>query len=166
VSARKTRTATGTKIAAGAAIAAALGFAVPEIMRWEGKHTVTYADVAGIPTACYGHTGKDVGPLGKRWSDNQCWLMLDTDVRTHMDGVLRCTPALARRPRQLAAPTILAFNIGAGAFCRSTIARHWQAGDWRGGCNAFRLWNRAGGRAIPGLARRREAERAICLQGL
>jgi lysozyme len=73
---------------------------------------------------------------------------------------------MASRPNQLAAATILAFNIGTAAFCRSSVARRWNAGDWRGGCEAFLMWVHAGGRVVPGLINRRKAERAICLRGL
>ena len=48
------------------------------------------------------------------------------------------------------AATRLSFNIGVVAFCRSTAARRFNAGDWRGGCDAFLAWNKArvGGRLV------------------
>jgi lysozyme len=70
------------------------------------------------------------------------------------------------RPNQLAASVSLAYNIGTTAFCRSTVARRFNAGQWKAGCDAFLMWDRAGGRKVRGLTRRREAERAICLRGL
>ena len=48
----------------------------------------------------------------------------------------------------------------------SVEARRFNAGDWRGGCNAFLAWNRAVGKVVRGLTRRREAERKICLAGV
>lgn len=45
-------------------------------------------------------------------------------------------------------------------------ARRFNAGNWRGGCDAFLMWNRAGGRVVRGLALRRARERALCLKGL
>jgi lysozyme len=162
----KQRNAIAATLGTGAMIAAAMALAVPEIRRWEGKGTITYLDIARVPTACYGHTGPDAGPLGRRWTDAQCEALLDRDVQAHLQPILRCVPAMASRPGQLAAATILAFNIGTAAFCRSTVARRWNAGDWRGGCEAFLMWVHAGGRVVPGLINRRKAERAICLRGL
>lgn len=60
----------------------------------------------------------------------------------------------------------LIFNIGTGGFCRSTAARRFNAGNWRGGCDAFLMWNKAGGREVRGLTLRRQRERALCLKGL
>ena len=80
--------------------------------------------------------------------------------------VLKRNPELAGHPAQVAAATSLAYNIGADAYARSTVARRFSAGNWRGACDAFLSWNRAGGRVVPGLVRRREAERTICLRGL
>ena len=75
-------------------------------------------------------------------------------------------PGLRERPHQLAAATSLAYNIGLSAYRRSTVAGRFSQGRWREGCNAIARWNKAGGRVIRGLVRRREAERRICLEGL
>lgn len=57
----------------------------------------------------------------------------------------------------------LSYNIGSTAFCNSTIVRRFNAGDYQGGCDAFLMWNKAGGRMVPGLVKRRERERQLCL---
>lgn len=44
--------------------------------------------------------------------------------------------------------------------------RRFSAGNWRGGCDAFLMWNKAGGRVVRGLSLRRARERALCLKGL
>lgn len=147
-------------------IAAALALAVPAIMQWEGKRNVAYADVAGVPTVCWGHTDAGIGRIGDRKTDAECAALLDRDLQAHIQPILGCVPELGHRPRQLAASTSLAFNIGTRAFCGSTAARRFNAGDWRGGCDAFRMWTKAGGRVVRGLVRRREDERRICLEGL
>lgn len=153
------------RIAAYAAIATAI--AAPVIMQWEGEKRVTYADVAGIPTACFGATGARVGTIGTRWTADQCKAMLRDDIKVHMDGVLRCTPGISsRKPEALAAATSLAFNIGVSAYCRSTVARRFNAGRWREGCEAFGMWINAGGKVWPGLVNRRKAETALCLKGV
>lgn len=149
-----------------AAVAAALSIATPFVASWEGKRNVAYRDVAGIPTICYGSI-RGV-KMGDRKTDAECTALLTDEIREHMEPVLRCTPGLrdGRWPYQLAAATSLTFNIGGAAYCRSTVARRFNAGDIRGACDAFLMWNRAGGREVPGLTNRRRAERKQCLTGI
>lgn len=153
-------------LGAGAAIAAAMALAIPDIKVSEGKRNVTYLDVVSVPTACYGSTGPHVGRIGTRWTDGQCDALLMADVRKHLDGVLKCTPGIINNAPVLAAATELTFNIGVGAYCRSTVARRFNAGRLREGCDAFRMWVKAGGRTWPGLVKRRDRERVKCLQGV
>jgi len=152
------------QVGIAAAVAAALSLATPFVASWEGKRNVAYRDVAGIPTICYGSI-RGV-KMGDRKTDAECTTLLSDEIREHMEPVLRCTPALAHRPTQLAAATSLAFNIGGAAYCRSTVARRFNAGDLLGACNAFLMWNRAGGREVQGLTNRRQAERRQCLTGI
>jgi len=165
----RTNAGGGKKIAAGGAVVLALALAVAALKPDEGKRNIDYLDIAKVPTACYGHTGADV-KVGTHRTDAECDTLLSADARVHMDGVIVCTPTLADRPYQLAAATRITFNIGVSAYCRSTIARRFNARDWRGGCDAFLAWNKArvGGRivVVRGLADRRARERAMCLTGL
>jgi lysozyme len=61
---------------------------------------------------------------------------------------------------------LLTYNIGGAAYCRSTVARRFNAGRWKEGCDAYLMWNRGGGRVIRGLTLRRQDERKLCLSGL
>lgn len=150
-----------TKIIASA-VAGAIALATPFIAGWEGKRNDPYNDIVGIPTVCYGETRVEM----RRYSDTECISMLVKAVGEFAGPVLECTPVLAERPHQLAAATSLAFNIGSGGYCRSTAARRFNAGDIKGGCDAFLMWNKAGGKVVRGLVNRREAERKLCLTGL
>lgn len=125
-----------------------------------------YADIVGVWTICDGDT-KGVRP-GMVETEAGCVKRLERQLVAHAKPVLECVPALGRRGRenQLVASVSLAYNIGTAGFCRSTAARRFNAGDWRGGCDAFLMWNRAGGRVVRGLQLRRERERALCLKGL
>ncbi len=149
--------------AAAAALAAgAMLLATTLIERWEGTRLSPYRDIVGVWTVCTGETRAAM----RRYTQEECRALLETAIRsTYGAGVLACVPALDRRPRPLAAAISLAYNIGVTAFCRSTVARKFRAGDWRAGCDAFLLWNRAGGRVIPGLVERRRSERTLCLEG-
>ena len=63
---------------------------------------------------------------------------------------------------QKAAFLSFAFNVGTGAFCGSTLARKANAGDMRGACAELSRWTLAGGKEMPGLVKRRAAERKVC----
>ena len=151
-------------IGASAAIAAAIALALPGLKHDEGKKNDPYLDIVRVPTVCYGHTGGV--NMRMRYTDAQCDKLLTGDAETHLLGALRCVPALENRPYQLAAVTRLTFNIGVGGFCRSSIAKRMNAGQWKQGCNNFLAWDRAGGRVVRGLSLRRQRERAMCLTGL
>lgn len=144
------------------ATAGAVAIATPFIAGWEGRRNDPYTDLAGYRTVCYGETRVEM----RRYTDAECLAMLNKAVEEFASKVLQCTPALQNRPYQLAAATSLAYNVGVGAYCRSTADRRFDAGNWRGGCDAILLWNKAGGRVVQGLVNRRKAERELCMVGL
>jgi len=109
-----------------------------------------YLDAVKVPTACDGIT-RGVR-MGQVYTEAQCTAKLEEE--------------LYGRPNQAAAAVSLAYNIGAAGFCRSTAARRFKAGQWAAGCDAFLMWNKAGGRVLAGLVSRRKRERALCLTGL
>lgn len=129
-----------------------------------------YLDIAGIPTACDGIT-RGV-KLDQRYSEEQCAALLEKELVLHAQGVMRCTPRLAEpgRDYQRTAAVLLAYNIGVGGYCGSTVARRFNAGQWARGCDAFTMWNKARVkgvlRPVAGLTARRNRERAICRRGL
>lgn len=144
--------------------AAAAAILVPTVVHWEGTEYVPYKDVVGIWTVCTGDT-KDVIP-GKVYTKAECEERLERQLIAHAKPVLKCTPSLKAKPNALAAAISLAYNVGPTAYCRSTVDRRFDAGDVAGACDAFLMWDRAGGRRIRGLTNRRKAERAICLRDL
>lgn len=150
------------KVAVGGAVAAALAMAVPFISRWEGRSLDPYQDIVGVWTVCDGETRVEM----RRYTPEECDAMTRKAAGEFAEQVLRCTPILRNRPHQLAAATSLAYNIGARAYCDSTVARRFNAGDFRGACEAFGRWVYAGGREVRGLVRRRADERRLCLTGL
>jgi len=79
---------------------------------------------------------------------------------------VRALCTVAPTDNQLAALVSLSYNIGTKAYAGSTVARRFSEGRWAAACDAFLLWNKAGGKVVKGLARRREAERALCRKGL
>jgi lysozyme len=84
--------------------------------------------------------------------------ILTRDLFKYEQGV---TTALTRRPTQpqFDAMVSLCYNIGPGAFRKSSALRLFNQGDKTKAANALLLWNKAGGKVLKGLTRRREAER-------
>lgn len=134
------------------------------------QYLKSYLDIAGIPTACDGITAGV--RMGQRYTEAQCAALLEAELVKHAKGVMACTPALADKGRdyQRVAAVLLAYNIGVGGYCGSTVARRFNARQWRPACDAFGMWNKArvNGvlRPVAGLTARRGRERAICLRGL
>lgn len=129
---------------------------------FEGKRNDPYLDIVGKATVCYGETRVAM----RRYSDAECDDMLADGLADFAWPVLKRNPELAGHTPQLVAAVSLAYNIGGANYAKSTVARRFSAGDWRGACDAFMRWTNAGGRVVQGLVRRRAAERELCLRGL
>lgn len=146
------------QVGAGAVLVAAGSIAY----QWEGEHAATYVDPVGVLTACVGHTGADVR-LGQLYDEHKCTDLFVADLRKAEAAVERCTPGLPAGMKP--ALVSFTFNVGGGAYCKSTLARLANAGDYVGACKQLYRWVYAGGRVLRGLERRREAEAAECLRG-
>lgn len=147
---------------AGAGIAAALALAATVVTQWEGVRTDPYRDLIGKWTVCVGETNVPM----RSYTRAECTAMLEESLEGYGSAVLKRNPNLADRPQILAAATSLSYNIGNAAYARSTVAKRFDAGDYKGGCDGFLAWNRASGRVVKGLQRRREAERRLCMEGV
>ena len=143
--------------------AAAAALAVSAVAFYEGTVQRTYRDPIGIITACTGHTGPEL-EMGQTFTREQCDDMLAKDLLQHAAALDCIKTPLA--DGQKAAFLSFAFNVGNGAFCGSTLARKANAGDMRGACAELSRWTLAGGRELPGLVKRRAAERALCERDL
>lgn len=127
--------------------------------RFEGRRTKPYLCPAGVPTIGYGHTGADVTMSSPEASEAQIELWLIEDMTKAMNAALRASPCLLRATDgQLAAIVDFVFNLGAGNYQTSTLRRRVNAGDWGGVKKELRRWVRGGGKILPGLILRREAE--------
>lgn len=150
------RTLAGT---VGATAATAL---LAIVATWEGKSNDPYRDIVGVLTVCHGETKVQM----RRYTDAECAAMLEDSLIGYADPVLARNPELRSHPYQLAAAVSLAYNVGPASYRRSTVARRFSAGNWRGACDAFLMWSKAGGRTVQGLLNRRRDERRLCLTGL
>jgi hypothetical protein len=98
--------------------------------------------------------------------DDVCEVVLEETANTLKPSLLACTPTLEGKEQQLKAVASLAQNIGVSTYCSSTVAARIRSGGWRDACDEFLRWNKAGGRVLAALIRRRNFERALCLDGL
>lgn len=135
----------------------------------EGLRQYAYLDPPGILTVCYGSTTDVV--RGKKYSLEECKARLETDMNAAIATVDRCVPGLPESV--LAAFGDAVYNIGPKVACskkQSTAARMLAAGDYKGACNQLPRWNKSVilgvAVALPGLTKRRNAEREVCLSGL
>lgn len=165
-----------------------LGKAGEDLMhKFEGCRNKPYLCPAHIWTIGYGHVlyqeqirlpmvrveGKNIPMIRKEMplkpEDNRVWTkeeineLFRVDVENFERGVLRLVPGSAGRQGSFDALVSFAFNAGLGNLQRSTIRMKANRGDWEGAADAFRMWTKGGGKVLPGLVKRREAEIALFL---
>jgi lysozyme len=97
------------------------------------------------------------------WSKEEINELFRVDVETFERGVLRLVPGCVSRQGSFDALVSISFNFGLGNLQRSTIRMRANRGDWEGAAEAFRVWVKGGGKVLPGLVKRREAEIALFL---
>jgi lysozyme len=155
--------------------------------RFEGCRNKPYLCPAHIWTIGYGHVlyqeqiklpmarveGKEVAMIRKEmplkpedsrvWSKEEIEKLFADDVASFERGVLRLVPGVVGRQGAFDALVSISFNFGLGNLQRSTIRMKANRGDWEGAAQAFMAWTKGGGKVLPGLVKRREAEIALFL---
>lgn len=136
------------------------------VKEFEGLKLEAYLDPVGVVTIGYGYTNRaGFGPgvaMGDVWTKEQAEEMLAEGLFRFANEI---RPLFKRdaTPNQFGAMLSLAYNIGTGAFSKSTALKRFNAGDIDGAADALTWFNKAGGKVLRGLVRRREAERALFL---
>ena len=128
------------------------------IKGWEELRLDAYLDAVGVPTIGYGRTA-DV-QMGDTCTAEQAekWLRDEVDETWHaIDQFIRQTLA----QHEMDAVVSLTYNVGVGAISKSTLLSRLNNGDFGSAADEFLRWNRAGGKVLAGLTKRRKAERAI-----
>ena len=97
----------------------------------------------------------------KLWSIGGVDAIFRSDLLRFESGVLRLCPDTANRQSHFDALVSFAFNLGLGALQSSTLRMKYNRGDVQGAADEILKWNKAGGRVLPGLVKRRAAERAM-----
>ncbi len=143
-----------------------MALAVGLVGGFEGLRQNAYPDPAtrGAPwTICFGSTAGV--KKGDHKSAEECRELLARELVEYDKGVSSCVIGTIPDPTR-AAFISLSYNIGVHAFCKSSVVHLWNVGDRAASCDAFLKWNKAAGIVFPGLTRRRQAERELCLQGV
>lgn len=133
------------------------------IAAFEGRRQVAYPDPAtgGDPwTIGIGHTGPEVHK-GLTWTDAQIDAALDVDLTKFDHGVTALIGPAATSQNEFDAMVSFAFNLGLGKLGKSSLLVAHKAGDKGSAAIEFARWNRAGGKPMSGLTRRRAAEAAL-----
>lgn len=152
----------GRAIVGGTAAAALLAL----VMASEGTIFHPYQDPINVWTECTGHTGPDViHNIHHVISPADCRATLMADLSNTALGIAPCI-RVPISDNTRAAMISFSFNVGVRRFCSSGIARDLNAGRAAAACAGLSHWVFAGGRQLPGLVRRRAAERHLCESGL
>ena len=136
------------------------------IKDFEGFSSTSYLDVVNIPTIGFGNTfysdGRKV-KLGDQISKTDALKLLE--VVANRDFADKIFPSIKVKvtQSQFDAMVSLAYNIGAGAFLKSTLLKKVNAGDFTGAGEEFLRWNKANGKEVLGLTKRREREKQLFL---
>lgn len=120
-----------------------------------------YPDPAtgGAPwTIGWGATGHGIGPESV-WTQSECDERLVRDLVRYSSEVERALVGAPVTQNQFDA--LVSFHYNTGAIARATLTRKHRAGDYLGAFREFGRWNRAAGRVLSGLTRRRAAEAAL-----
>lgn len=150
----------GKTIAAGGVLAVA-GAVAAFIGPWEGRKLEPYRDIVGVWTVCEGVTGPAVIP-GKTYTQAECDALTTNAVAKHLRGVSICIHKPLTQGQWVAVGS-WTYNVGVQAACKSTLVELINKGAgpmvW---CKQLLRWDRAGGKKLRGLTRRREAEYKVC----
>ncbi|MGI0011972.1 MAG: lysozyme [Nitrososphaera sp.] len=129
------------------------------IRSFEGCKLSAYRDSGGVLTIGYGHTGADVKP-GQMITDERATALLRADV-ARFETAVNDAAKVPLTQGQFDALVCFSFNVGAAALRKSILLRLVNVGDFAGAALQFQRWNKAGGKVLAGLIRRRTAERAL-----
>ncbi|QDL35698.1 lysozyme [Serratia liquefaciens] len=131
------------------------------IKAFEGLNLRAYLCPAHIWTIGYGHTRK-VMP-GDTVTPDEADTLLRQDI-TDAERAVKVHVSVPLTQGQFDSLVSFVFNLGVGNFRTSTLLKKLNAGDYDGTAQEFGRWIHAGGKALPGLVRRREAERVLFLK--
>lgn len=127
----------------------------------EGYVGQAYEPVKGdVPTIGFGTT--EGVKMGDKITVERALVRLLKDADKFEQAVKQCAP-VPMYQYEFDAYVSLTYNIGAGAFCSSTLAKYLNAGDYKRACEEILRWDKFKGKSLPGLTKRRKEEYTKCL---
>lgn len=130
------------------------------LKQWEGCKLRVYKDAAGLPTIGVGHLLTREELVGGKYDDGiteaEAMELLAQDVAPAEKAVSGVKVPLTQN--QFDALVSFVFNVGTGAFRKSTLLRKLNSGDYAAVPVELRKWTRAAGKRVPGLVNRRDNE--------
>lgn len=135
------------------------------IKQFEGCRLTAYQDSVGVWTIGYGWTQSvDGNPVAKGMviTQQKADDLLKQGVVQYENGVNSLVKVQLNQ-NQFDALVDFAYNLGVNALKGSTLLKKLNTGDYAGAANEFTKWNKAGGKEVAGLTRRREAEKSLFL---
>ncbi len=132
------------------------------IKQFEGCRLTAYKDAVGVVTIGYGHTPSK---LGTTITQEQAEQLLKEDLKKFEEGVLELVKVPLNQ-NQFDALVSFSFNLGIGALACSTLLKKLNAKQYQEAANEFSKWVNAGGKPLPGLVKRRQAEKELFLKPL
>ena len=135
------------------------------IREFEGFVPKWYRDPVGVWTIGYGHTDAAGSPKhatspNLHLTEAEGAEILHRDLGRYEADVARLVK-VPLNENQHAALVSFTYNLGAGNLGSSTLLRKLNAGDYVGAAAEFPRWNKAGGKVLAGLTRRRKAEQTL-----
>ncbi|GAB4209906.1 MAG: hypothetical protein Fur0019_17260 [Tibeticola sp.] len=158
------------KLRTAAILSSVSAAAIVGIAGWESYRARAYDDGVGVQTIGWGTTRREDGsPVqrGDTTTPDRALIALNREAQRTAREIAACIGTVPLAQHEFDAYVSLAYNIGPAAFCRSTIVKRLRQTppDYEGACAAVKMWNQAGGRVLPGLVKRREAEYRLCMWG-
>ena len=131
------------------------------IRKYEGLKLAAYVCPGKKLTIGYGHTGPDV-KSGKKINVEEANALLQKDVQRFEHAVNELVTAPMTQG-MFDALISFSFNLGAGSLKGSTLLKKLNADDREAAAEEFLKWNKANGKVLAGLTKRRECERELFL---
>ena len=150
------------------------------IAGFEGYRSDAYRDVAGVPTIGYGETAGV--KIGQKTTPDRALIQLLSSANKHADAVRQCVNVPLYQ-HEFDAYVSLAYNIGPSAFCKSTLVKELNKGNYESACSHIKDFNgitvsvpkkiikngeivtvvKKEKKVIPGLTKRRQTEYLMCM---
>ena len=135
-------------------------------LKQKGEHFHAYKCPAGVLTIGWGHTNHH----GRKFDDSSRWTAEECDqaFMEDMGGFerdVRKAVKVPLEPYQFDALVSFTYNCGSGNLNKSTLLKKVNAGDFEGAAKEFKKWNKANGKELAGLTRRRNSE-ALMFQNI